>query len=82
MLHVKWRAVLGLVLGLLSIQAAVHATVTILCEKCVDGFDPCLLDAKKQEMSQGSLKEGAYKLKHFSSTYHDGFSLKCFDFFP
>lgn len=41
-LHVKGRAVLGLVLGLLSVQAAVHATVTILRKKRVDGLDPGL----------------------------------------
>lgn len=38
MLHVEWRAVLGLALGLLSVQAAVHATVAILCKECVDGL--------------------------------------------
>lgn len=37
-LHVERRAVLGLALGLLSVQAAVHATVAILCKECVDGL--------------------------------------------
>lgn len=41
-LHVEWRAVLGLALGLLSVQAAVHATVAILCKECVDGLYPGL----------------------------------------
>lgn len=42
MLHVERRAVLGLALGLLSVQAAVHATVAILCKECVDGLYPGL----------------------------------------
>lgn len=37
-LHVERRAILGLALGLLGVQAAVHATVAILRKECVDGF--------------------------------------------
>lgn len=37
-LHVQRRAELRLALGLLSVQAAVHATVAILCKECVDGL--------------------------------------------
>lgn len=49
MLHVEWRAVLGLALGLLSVQAAIHATVAILRKECVDGLYPGLLAGKKKE---------------------------------
>lgn len=41
-LHVERRAVLGLTLGLLRVQAAVHATVTVLSKKGVDGLYPGL----------------------------------------
>lgn len=47
MLHVERRAVLGLALGLLSVQAAVHATVAILCKECVDGLYPGLSAGQK-----------------------------------
>lgn len=43
MLHVERRAVLGLALGLLSVQAAVHATVAVLCKKRVDSLYSGLL---------------------------------------
>lgn len=42
MLHVEGRAVLRLALRLLSVQAAVHATVAVLCKKRVDGLYPGL----------------------------------------
>lgn len=41
-LHVERRAVLGLALGLLGVQAAVHATVAILRKERVDGLYPGL----------------------------------------
>lgn len=48
-LHVERRAVLGLALGLLSVQAAVHATVAILCKECVDGLYPGLNHKMEEE---------------------------------
>lgn len=48
-LHVEWGTVLGLALGLLGVQAAVHATVAILCKECVDGLYPGLSVWKNQE---------------------------------
>lgn len=53
MLHVEWGAVLGLVLGLLSVQTAVQTTVTILCKKCVDGLYPGLSAKNKKERKHG-----------------------------
>lgn len=47
MLHVERRAVLGLTLGLLRIQAAVHATVPVLSKEGVDGLYPGLGEEKK-----------------------------------
>lgn len=41
-LHVERRAVLGLTLGLLRVQAAVHATVAVLSKEGVDGLYPGL----------------------------------------
>lgn len=41
-LHVEWRAVLGLTLGLLCVQAAVHATVAVLSKEGIDGLYPGL----------------------------------------
>lgn len=41
-LHVERRAELRLALGLLGVQAAVHATVAILCKECVDSLYPGL----------------------------------------
>lgn len=52
MLHVEWRAVLGLALGLLSVQAAVDATVAILRKECVDGLYPGLKKAQKKKKKQ------------------------------
>lgn len=54
MLHVEWRAVLGLALGLLSVQAAVHATVAILCKERVDGLYPGLSTEEKKEVENMS----------------------------
>lgn len=41
-LHVERRAVLGLTLGLLGVQAAVQATVAVLSKEGVDGLYPGL----------------------------------------
>lgn len=54
-LHVERRAVLGLVLGLLSVQAAVHATVAILRKECVDGLYPGLWARKIWERAQSEV---------------------------
>lgn len=81
-LHVERRAVLGLALGLLSVQAAVHATVAILCKECVDGLYPGLSAIKivklkkKKKTSQTVLST----MTAFKWTHHNGFSLKCFYF--
>lgn len=45
-LHVEWRVILGLALGLLGVHAAVHATVAVLSKECVDGLYPCLRKGK------------------------------------
>lgn len=65
MLHVERRAVLGLALGLLSVQAAVHATVAILCKECVDGLYPGLSASKtgkraKSEISKNNFTKGTF----------------------
>ena len=85
MLHVERRAILGLVLSLLSIQTAVHATVAILCEKCVDGLYSGLSARNKEENVK--LWELCITIHYlffffFSITHHDRFSLKCFHFLP
>lgn len=59
-LHVERRAVLGLALGLLSVQAAVHATVAILRKECVDGLYSGLSawrKKKKKKKNQEKSKE-------------------------
>lgn len=50
-LHVERRAVLGLALGLLSVQAAVHATIAILRKECIDGLYPGLSARKNKKKS-------------------------------
>lgn len=85
-LHVKWRAVLGWVLGLLTVQAAVHTTIPILSKKCVDGLYPGLSELT----NKGNHDKIIYTLKKSFTenlckatlifTHHDGFSLKCFYF--
>lgn len=49
MLHVERRAVLGLTLGLLRVQVAVHATVAVLSKEGVDGLYPGLGGGGKNE---------------------------------
>lgn len=51
MLHVERRAVLGLTLGLLRVQAAVHATVAVLSKKGVDGLYPGLMGGTRKEIN-------------------------------
>lgn len=65
-LHVEWRAVLGLALGLLSVQAAVHATVAILRKECVDGLYPGLSAWKigkraKSEITKNNYTNGPFR---------------------
>lgn len=50
-LHVQRRAILGLTLGLLRVQAAVHATVAVLSEEGVDGLYPGL-GGEEEKMSE------------------------------
>lgn len=87
MLHVERGAVLGLVLRLLSIQTAVHATVAILCKKCVDGLYSGLTAGNKKGNVKTELQIRSFpkRLTYFyfggvGGTHHDGFSLKCFYF--
>lgn len=51
-LHVEWRAILGLTLGLLRVQVAVHATVAILSKKGVDGLYPGLGGGIRKEINR------------------------------
>lgn len=81
-LHVEWGTVLGLALGLLGVQAAVHATVAILRKECINGLYPGLSVWKCQEKSK-EWKTGISKTDKrgfINLTHHDGFSLKCFYF--
>ena len=83
MLHVEGGAVLWLALGLLSVQAGVHATVAILCKECVDGLYPGLSAGRREKsVKQKSTSQKAFlkRQKDFYLTHHDGFSLKCFYF--
>lgn len=63
-LHVERRAVLGLALGLLSVQAAVHATVAILRKECVNGLYPGLYEESGKramsEMTKNNLTDGHF----------------------
>lgn len=84
-LHVERRAVLRLARGLLSVHAAVHATVAVLRKECVDGFYPGLSAWKTRASAvSAELKINFPKIQVFlffiNVTHHDGFSLKCFHF--
>lgn len=67
-LHVEGGTVLGLALGLLGVQAAVHATVAILCKECVDGLYPGLSGWKYQEESkEREVDKKPFKIRNFQN---------------
>lgn len=66
-LHVERRAVLGLALGLLCVQAAVHATVAILCKECVDGLYPGLSAWKTRERAKTEITENNFADRPFQN---------------